>query len=178
MAKKAVRELADSGVEPEAKAALEAVLADAVFNRCFDKDHVSTLVRPVIDPNGNGRLHGPLGQNAEELTESFGSLITGMTTFEHADNATFIEARLRYRQTVTSYMADWPRLSAQDTIGTLFERPSLEFFMNRACRDLLLHIGLRQISLDIGRSLPPLDLVRWKRPPAGLPISDRLPMTI
>jgi len=177
LAKRAVRELAASNADPEARADLELALTTVVYSRTFDMDEISALVRAVIDPNGTGRRHGPIGQNAEELTEAFGALITGMTTFENADNAAFIEARLRYRHTVSSYLADWPRLSAQDTIGTLFERPTLEMFINRACRDLLTHIGLRQISLGLGRSLPRLDLVRWTRPPAGMPISDRLPLT-
>ena len=178
MAKKAVRELAASGAEPEAKAALQTALADVVFNRHFDKEQISPLVRAVVDPKGTGRRHGPIGQSVEEVTESLGSLITGMTTFEHASNAAFIEARMRYRQTVASYTAEWPRLSSNPIVGTLFERPSLEFFVNRACRDLLTHLGLRQVATDTGRSLPPPELVRWTRPPVGLPISDRLPMTL
>lgn len=178
MAKKAVRELAEPNADPEAKAALEAALANVVFNRHFDKERVSPLVRAVVDPKGIGRRHGPIGQSVEEVTESLGSLITGMTTFERAGNGAFIEARMRYRQTVAGYTADWPRLSPSATLGSLFERPSLEFFMNRACRDLLTHLGLRQVANDAGRSLPPPDLVRWTRPPAGLPISDRFPMTL
>ncbi|MGP0108439.1 MAG: hypothetical protein ACLPR9_06190 [Acidimicrobiales bacterium] len=178
MAKKAVRELAESSADPEAKAALEAALADVVYNRHFDKEQISPLVRAVVDPKGTGRRHGPIGQSVEEVTEFLGSLITGMTTFEHAEKGAFIEARMRYRQTVASYTADWPRLSSADTIGTLFERPTLEFFMNRACRDLLTHLGLRQVATGTGRELPPLELVHWTRPPVGLPISDQFPMTL
>jgi hypothetical protein len=177
MAKKAVRDLAETGAPPHARIVLETALTDVIFNRYFDSGEVSPLVRAVIDPKGTGRRHGPFGQNSEEVTEYLGSLITGMTTFEEADNTAFIEARMRYRQTVVAYTEDWPRVSAQDTIGTLFGRPTLEFFINRACRDLLLHIGVRQISLDIGRPLPELDLVHWTRPPAGIPISDRIPFT-
>lgn len=167
MAKKAVRELAEPGAEPEAKAALEAALADVVFNRHFDKERVSPLVRAVVDPKRTGRRHGPIGQSVEEVTETLGSLITGMTTFEHASNGAFIEARMRYRQTVTNYTADWPRLASSPTVGALFERPTLELFMNRACRDLLMHLGLRQVATDAGRSPPPPDLVRWTAPAGG-----------
>jgi hypothetical protein len=178
MAKKAVRELAEPNADPEAKANLEEALVQVVFNRQFDKESVSPLVRAVVDPKGTGRRHGPIGQSVEEVTEFLGSLITGMTTFEHAGDGAFIEARMRYRQTVAGYTADWPRLASNPTIGSLFERPTLEFFMNRACRDLLTHIGFRQVATDAGRSLPPPELVRWKRPPVGLPISNQIPMTI
>jgi hypothetical protein len=178
MANKAVRELAEPNADSRARADLERVLADVVYNRHFDKEIVVPLVRAVVDPKGTGRRHGPIGQSVEEVTEFLGSLITGMTTFEHADTGAFIEARMRYRQTVVGYMGDWPRLAANPTIGSLFERPTLEFFMNRACRDLLTHLGLRQVATDAGRSLPPPELVRWNRPPVGLPISDQIPMTI
>ena len=114
MAKKAVRELAEAGAEPEAKAALETALADAVFNRHFDQDQISPLGPRRRRPQGNRATPRPIGQTTEEVTECLGSLITGMTTFEHASTAAFIEARMRYRQTVAGYTADWPRLSAQD----------------------------------------------------------------
>ena len=107
-----------------------------------------------------------------------GAIITGMTTFEHASNSAFIEARMRYRQGVASYTADWPRLSANAGLGELYERPSLEFFLNRSCRDLLINIGMRQIATDAGRDIPPPELVRWKHPPIGLPISDSNSATI
>lgn len=178
MARKAVRELADAKADSESKAELEEVLADVVFNRHFDKDTVSLLVRAVVDPKGIDRRHGPLQQSVEEVTEALGTLITGMTTFEHASTGAYTEARMRYRQTVAGYTADWPRLAATPTIGMLFERPSLEFFINRACRDLMMHLGLRQVAIDEGRSLPPVDLVRWTHPPVGLPLSDQHPMTL
>ncbi len=178
MAKKAVREMAEPGAPAEAREALEEALTDVVFNRRFDQDEISPLVRAVIDPKKTGRRYGPMGQTAEEVTEGLGCLITGMTTFEHADTGAFTEARMRYRQTVTSYTAEWPRLTARTTIDNLFERPTYELFMNRACRDLLTHLGLRQIAIDTGRKLPPLELVHWTRPPVGLPVSHQLPITI
>ena len=85
---------------------------------------------------------------------------------------------MRYRQTVAGYTADWPRLQANAALGELFERPSLEFFLNRSCRDLLVHLGLSQVATDDGRALPPPEIVRWKHPPIGLPIAESNPATI
>jgi len=52
--------------------------------------------------------------------------------------------------------------------GHTFEEPTVEFLVNRSCRDLLSNLGMRMLADEEGRELPPVQLREWHHPPLDL----------
>ena len=120
-----------ASAEPEAKATLDAALTDVVFNRTFDRDAVSPLVRAVVDPKGNGRTpwsHRPDRRGGHRAARC--------THHRHDHLRARKQRRLHRGRNALPPDGDQlhrrlaPALSPRH-IGALFERPSLEFFINR-----------------------------------------------
>ena len=147
---------------------LQRVLADALDQRKFDMEQITPLVQDLLSSGPGKGSWGPFGFTAAEMVDGLRAMSFAIDGYEQISDGMFYEMRARHRQTVLAYLRDRPALANDPTYGSWFNEPDLEVWVNRACHDLLLELGLRMIANKEHRQLPPVELTPWTGPPEGM----------
>jgi hypothetical protein len=155
-ARKLVRDLARSDAHPRAKDALIDALIHAARDRRFDDEKIAPLVDRVVGP-------------ADSSAQADGPRVFGILKAQWAARTHFYEFKdghFRWaRMFLVSAQADYervrPLLASDPRFGKLHEPYDLDHVANRACRDMLLVLGMAIVAPP-GPQMPmPLTLDPW-----------------
>src|SRR5450759_2357767 len=154
--RKLVRDLARSDADPRAKDALIDALVHAAQDRRFDDEKIAPLVDRVVGP-------------ADSSAQADGPRVFGILKAQWAARTPFYEFKdghfLWARMFLVSAQADYervrPLLASDPRFGKLHEPYDLDHVANRACRDMLLVLGMAIVAPP-GPQMPmPLTLDPW-----------------
>ena len=168
-ARAAVNGLAAPSATRESKRKLREAIHDNLRSNRFEHEAIAPLVRNVVDPGRSGRAHGPFGMTADDAGRFVGVMLRGVAALGTATDDALIEARARYRVFLLDYLRDRPELMAKHpTFASWFEEPTMELLFNRACKDVVMYLGMMQLAEHEGSVLLPVTAVTWSRPPDAL----------
>jgi hypothetical protein len=159
-ARLAVNTLAAPNATREDKRLLREALIDALRGRRWDQDRIAPLAMAVADPSRTGRTIGPFATPAETLVRFLAVFLRGLDALDTASDDLLINARAQRRDLTLGYARDWLRNATDPTFGAMFEQPTVQFFVNNACRDLVREIGAIEIS-----GYPPPVVAPWTNLP-------------
>jgi len=147
-----VNNLAAPNATREDKRLLREALVKALRKREWDQDKITRLAIPVADPSRSGRTIGPFATSVETLLRFLPAFLRGLQALDSATNDLLINARAQRRDLTIEYARDWLRNVTDPAFGPMFEHPTVQFFVNNACRDLVREVG----AIEISGYLPPL----------------------
>lgn len=136
-------------------------------NGRFNVEVLTPLVKELLQSLPGG-TYGPFRNTAGDLVAMIQAFAIAMEHFQEFTDGDFIEVRARQRQFALSYVRERPRLSRDPKFGEWFEDANYEFLVNNACRDLMRGLGLLYQARAEKLTLPPIELMRWSRPPTEL----------
>jgi hypothetical protein len=167
--------LAPAGTSRAAKSELRELVAGALENHVFPREAITESVRQLLDARSSDGAWGPYRTPPSEVVDGMWSMAVAIDRYQELTDGMFYEARSRLRPIMMSYAADWPTLSRQPGYGQSYEQPTWEFLINRSPPQLLAGLGLQLLAQEDRRSLGPVPIQNWTRPPdvlARLPISE------
>ena len=157
------------------KQELRELVIAALENNAFPREAVTALIHELLMAGTNEGTWGPYRHTAQEVANGMWSMAVATQRFDQISDGMFQEARARLRPIALSYVSEWPALRRDPVFGQSYEQPTWDLFINGSCRQLLIGLGLQLLAQDDGRSLGPIQIENWNRPPpalAGLPISE------
>jgi len=159
-ARLAATRLIDQIGAPDASQKDRKALVDAIVRATggggFNREALLEAVRPVFDPDGQGRHVGPPGavMTAESWVNVTEATVVGAQTIKTLPEAEFEAARLAHHQHMRTYMARHHELARDPEIGTMFEDPTDERLVNDACQHITTLIGFLELARRRGANQP------------------------
>lgn len=133
----------DSNVHDRARLR-EFVIASLRDRSKLDVDELRELVRPVLDPHGDGPQPGPAGIRLD--TDLFVGLtearLVAMRDLETFTDAEYEHARHTYLQGHAAYAKDQPALARERKFGQIFVPQTFEIQLQGACVNLITILGM------------------------------------
>jgi hypothetical protein len=156
-ARAVVNTLADPKASQKQRRELREAVVDALDRGSWSQEEIGPLAMKIADPDGSGRTYGPGALPADDVVRFLGAFFDGVKALEAASRISLEHARMLQRDITIGYARDWSRNAADATYGSWFIEPTAEYFINNACRDLLLHLGMLARRSADGQPPPPLD---------------------
>lgn len=155
-ARSVVDSLADPKASRASKRELRETIVEVLNQEHWTQEAIAPLAMKIADPDGTGRTYGPGALPAENVVRFLGAFFEGSKAIETADDTRLLWARLLARDATIGYARDWTQHANDPTYGSWFAEPTAEYFINNACRDSLLHLGMLATRLADGQPPPPL----------------------
>jgi len=109
----------------------------------YDRQKLLDALRPLVTPKAEA---APANPAAVDLPEAYLTLVEArLLAIHQIDKFTEKEyraARATHHANLAAYLRAQPSLALDPQFGHLFDQPDLEQLVNRACLDLLTHLGL------------------------------------
>jgi hypothetical protein len=159
-ARLAAKRLIDQVGAPNASQKDRKALVDAIVRATggggFNREALLEAVRPVFDPDGQGRQVGPPGavMTADSWVNVTEATVVGAHTIKTLPEEDFEAARLAHHQHMRTYMARHAQLARDPEIGTMFEDPTDERLVNDACQHITTLIGFLELARRRGGRQP------------------------
>ena len=166
-----VNTLAAPNATREGKRLLREALVEALRKRQWDEEKITRLAIPVADPSRTGRTIGPFATSVEAILRFLAVFLRGLDALDSASDDLLINARAQRRDLTIEYARDWVRNATDPAFGAMFEHPTVQFFVNNACRDLVREVG----AIEISGYLPPL-VAPWTNLPDVLRTQVHMPL--
>jgi len=159
-ARAVVNTVAGATADRASKLELEVLIARAIWRKSFDAEVLKPHVEDVlgIDPGAGG---GPIHFRVDHILDMLQMVIVAIGHLERLTTGAFYEARARQREAMLEYARDWPGLVAKYGSESPFEKPTIEWLLNRSCHHLLANIGLRILADRRKTEVAPISLSKW-----------------
>jgi hypothetical protein len=113
-----------------------------------DLAHLRDAIGWLFDPHDEGRAMGPpaAALTPENLVRLIEARLLAWQKLDSVSDEQFRIARLSYNTSLRDYQRDLPTLAEDAELGHLFDDLTVSGVINRACLDLLTHLGLGLLS--------------------------------
>lgn len=115
---------------------LVALMTSGTLNRANLVDALGPVINPPV-PQGARPLLDP-----EAITEFLEARSHAARRVDQFTEVDYRAARTTHHASLAAYLQAQPGLEQTPDIGRLFDRPDLEQLVNRACLDVITHLGL------------------------------------
>lgn len=155
-ARKLVRDFARPGADARAKAALADAIVVSARERVFHEDEIAPLLLAVVGPDDPGaQTDGP------RVLAILRAQWAARARFDELTDGHFLWARAFSLAAQSDYARAWPSLASDPRFGKVHEPFDLDHVASRACRDLLLLLGMALTAPPGGGTPAQLQLQPW-----------------